>query len=232
MTKGEMDEMEYFNKLYGYDGICWEGNIIDQIRRNEYGWFDFSKSLVDIGAGAGEYPIFSGFRHSYAFEPNKVKQCLIYANMLSHDKYNDIEVLPYAISDNPGIREFSGWTENVQKDCDNINKCTIEYRTLDSFNLQEVGMIKVDIEGYELFALRSGIGTIIRNDYPPLLIELWSDSAIINYMGDDAPEYKDRRDKLLSLLLSLGYIHIINPNLGDWETFFFIHNTHLNGYIQ
>ena len=93
-------------------------------------------------------------------------------------------------------------------------------------------MIKVDIEGYELFAIRSGIGTIIRNDYPPLLIELWSDSAIDNYMGDDAPEYKDRRNKLLSLLHSLGYIHIINPNLGDWETFFFIHNTHMGSYIS
>lgn len=234
MTDEEVNEMNYYLRVHHEDGVCWESNIIDQINENKYGWFDFSKSLIDIGAGAGEYPIFTNFAHSYAFEPNKRKQCLIYANMLSFDKIADIDVIPYAISDTPGIRKFNGWTEDYTK---NSNKpegiYDIEYRTLDSFNLTNVGLIKVDIEGFELFALRSGIGTLIRNNYPPLLIELWQDRGIeLFFKGndDDIAMYKNRRDVLIQLLQDFGYVLIKDPKLGDWETRFLIHESQLNGY--
>lgn len=223
MTKMEVDEMGHYRSLYHTDGVCWESNIMDQIWENKYGWFDFSKSLIDIGAGAGEYPIFTGFAHSYAFEPNKRKQCLIYTNMLSFDKMDNIEVFPYAIGDTPGLKDFNGWSEDpaVTRELNNIYK--IEYRTLDSFNFTNIGLIKLDIEGFELYAIKSGLGTIIRNDYPPILTELWNDSDINNYMGERAYIYMERRDELLDILQNLGYIMI--PEFGDWETKLFIHHS-------
>lgn len=240
MTEEEVGEMEEYRRQYGCDGECWEANIMEQIKENKYGWFDFSKSLIDIGAGAGEYPIFSGFAHSYAFEPNRKKQCLIYANMLSFDRMDNIDVFPYAISDNPGVRGFNGWSE----DLNNIGNSgtdkyldkgivQMEYRTLDSFNLDNIGLIKVDIEGYEYNALRSGIGTIIRNNYPPLLIEIWNDYNIQRWfdkhgMGEF---FLEKKRKLLKLLDNLGYVRI-NDQFGDWETFFFIHKDQLNGYTN
>lgn len=233
MTDEEVKEMDLYMDIHKEDGVCWESNIIDQIKENKYGWFDFSKSLIDIGAGAGEYPIFAGFAHSYAFDPNRKKQCLIYANMLSFDKMDDIEVFPYAISDKPGVREFNGWTEDIDMDewgGEDIHM--IEYRTLDSFNFTNVGLIKIDIEGFELFAIRSGIGTIIRNNYPPLLIETWPDANIESFMGEDAPIYKVRKYTLIRLLQDLGYVLIEDPAFGDWETKFFIHKTRLGGYTR
>lgn len=231
ITKNEVTELEYARGMYGMNLMCWEANIITQIWANKYGWFDRSKNLIDIGAGAGEYPIFAGFKYAYAFEPNKVKRCLIHANMLSYDKIDDIDVIPYAISDNPGVREFTGWSEDVTNlTSENPEVLIGEYRTLDSFNIDNVGLIKIDIEGYEFHALNSGIETIKRSDYPPLLIEVWNPKDILAYFKDKFDEYYDRQCKLLNLLDSLGYVRINDPSLGDWETFFFIHQSHLNGY--
>ena len=240
MTEEEVGEMIYYRGQYGYDGECWEANIMEQIRENKYGWFDLSKSLIDIGAGAGEYPIFSGFVHSYAFEPNRKKQCLIYANMLSFDRMDDIDVFPYAISDNPGVRKFNGWSEylnnfNSFRNDKHLDKGIVqmEYRTLDSFNLDNIGLIKVDIEGFEYNALHSGIGTIIRNNYPPLLVEMWNDDDIRRWFDKQGMSefFLENKRKLLKLLDDLGYVRI-NNQFGDWETFFFIHKDQLNGYIN
>lgn len=229
MTKEEVDEMDYYRKIYGVDCVCWESNIIDQIKENKYGWFDFSKSMIDIGAGAGEYPIFAGFAHSYAFDPNRRKQCLMYMNILSFDMMDKIDVLPYAVGENHEMKDFNGWTEDLT----NTTRCVepvhkVEFRTLDSFDFKNIGLIKADIEGFELYALRSGIGTIIRNNFPPLLIEIWPEADIKSHMKEQAPVYIERRNELLKLLAGLGYTFI--PDLGDWETKFFIHKTQLNGY--
>lgn len=231
MTQREVDELE----MISHDMVCWEGDIIAQIWENKYNWFDFSKSLIDIGAGAGEYPIFAGFSHSYAFEPNKERRCLIYANMISSDHIYDIDVFPYAISDTSGVREFNGWSEDntiSKTNAYNDDKYMVEYRSLDSFNLTNIGLIKIDIEGYEYYAVKSGIGTIIRNKYPPLLIEIWTPEQFESFFKDDDKRliYIERQRNLLDLLHELGYEMILDPSLGDWETKFFIHKDQLNGY--
>lgn len=231
IPKNGVNDLDYSRRRYGFDSICWEANIISQIWENKYGWFDFSKNLIDIGAGWGEYPIFAGFAHSYAFEPNKERRCFIYANMISHDKVSDIDVIPYCISDNPGFREFGGWSE----DPDNTGRpevAIMEYKTLDSFNFENVGLIKADIEGFEYNAIKSGMDTIARNNYPPLLIEVWHDEDLKMYNPKNPQPYLDRKQSLLEMLDKLGYIMISDPNLGDWETKFFIHNTRLGSYKQ
>ena len=232
MTKDEVDEMNIVNNNGKFDMICWEGNIIMQLWSNEYNWFDKSKCLIDIGAGAGEYPIFGGFEHSYAFEPNRKKQALIWANMLSSDKLDEVDVLPYAISDYPGIRAFSGWSEDIDNHPSEKPQY-IEYRTLDSFNIRNVGLIKIDIEGFEYNAICSGLATIVENNYPPLLIEVWDEKNMNGFFPPDKLiDYKNRQQKLLILLDSLGYVKIEDPRFGDWETFFFIHKNQLNGWTK
>lgn len=235
LTEEEVMELKY-SVVRSFDQICWEGEIITQIWENKYGWFDTSKNLIDIGAGAGEYPIFCGFKHSWAFDPNKRKQALIWANMLSHDKLNDITVYPYGISDEPGIRTFNGWSEDIDNSHPHGDIEEIEFRTLDSFKFENVGLIKIDIEGFEYFALKSGVDTLIRNNYPPLLIEVWSDGNIRGFFekhGDDVvKEYLSRKYKLLIFLEALGYVRIEDPRFGDWETSFFIHKDQLNGWVK
>ena len=229
ISKDDIGNLNWAMDQYQFDSMCWEGNIITQIWENKYGWFDFSKNLVDIGAGCGEYPIFAGFAHSYAFEPNKTKQCFLYANMLSHDKVYDVDVLPYCIGDVEKVEVFNGWTSDTDTRFGDAG-VTVEYRTLDSFNIENVGLIKIDIEGFEYYAVKSGLGTIIRNEYPPMLLEIWNDADMEGYFGDRASVYMERRKMLLDMLYRLGYVMINDPELGDWETKFFIHMTRLNGY--
>jgi hypothetical protein len=140
-----------------------------------------------------------------------------------------IDVLPYCISDTPGIRGFTGWSEDMTSE--NLSEQPIaEYRTLDSFNIENVGLIKVDIEGFEYYALRSGIGTIIRSNYPPLLIEVWGTGDIDIYFKEKSDIYKKRQKLLLDMLSEMGYVKINDPGLGDWETKFFIHHTQPGSY--
>ena len=238
MDKDAIEAINWFEHTHQYHILFWEVEIVNQINENKYGWFDPNKSLIDIGAGIGEYPIFSNFRHCYAFEPNRSSRYIMCANAVVHDKIDNIDIYPYAISDNPGTRGFTGWTEDVESGADRLSlgesDQIVEYRTLDSFNFNDIGLIKADIEGFEYNALRSGMGTIIRNDYPPILAEMWSDYSIENdfwrYDTNAAAFYKSQEEKLRKLLSYLGYVRITGSGLGDWETYFFIHETHLNGY--
>lgn len=232
MMQEEVDLVKWNIDNLGMDAICWEGEIISQMWENKYGWFDFSKNMIDIGGGAGEYPTFLNFKHSYIFEPNKEKQYLIGANLLSYDKVYSSDIIPYALSDNPGTRTFNGWSENDEDthQCrDESNKQIVEFRTLDSFNLENIGFIKVDIEGFEYNALHSGIGTIVGNNFPPILTEIWDVGWIKNtYDKETADFYINNQRKLFNMLQTLGYVKI--EGFGNFQTFFFIHHDQLNGY--
>ena len=61
-------------------GMCWEYDIIQKINRNEEGYFDFSKNLIDIGSEDGGYAIYCNFNKNYCFEPNRQMCCLIWTN--------------------------------------------------------------------------------------------------------------------------------------------------------
>ncbi|NCW79130.1 MAG: FkbM family methyltransferase, partial [Oxalobacteraceae bacterium] len=40
----------------------------------------------------------------------------------------------------------------------------------DSLGYQDIALIKIDVEGYELNVLRGGLGTIVRSNYPPVIL--------------------------------------------------------------
>ena len=67
---------------------------------------------------------------------------------------------------------------------------TIRIKTLDSFNIKEKDRfrIKIDVEGFEYFALSGGIKTIKKNK-PVILIE----------------EHNYGNSKVFKLLMDLGY---------------------------
>ncbi len=64
----------------------------------------------------------------------------------------------------------------------------VELRTLDSYHLERVDFLKIDVEGFERYLLE-GARETIRRHHPPMLIEIWPEN----------------RDKVLPLLADLGY---------------------------
>ena len=65
----------------------------------------------------------------------------------------------------------------------------------------------------EYQVLRGGLGTIIRNNYPPILFELWD----VDYFGMT----QEVHDRLVNFLEGLGYE--ILWKWGDYETHLAIH---------
>ena len=215
--RGEYTKTE--NKLFAIchyqpgpaiQGMCWEYDIIQKINRNEEGYFDFSKNLIDIGSEDGGYAIYCNFNKNYCFEPNRQMCCLIWTNMYLHDKVHNTEVYNVFLSDNSkDTIKFDGFaSEKVNEYCtspfgttggnrNNNEVIEINQHLLDEYNIQNVGLIKVDTEGYDYFVLKGGIETIKNNNYPPILFENWR-------IGDYGWS-KENHDRLNDFIKKMGY---------------------------
>ena len=71
----------------------------------------------------------------------------------------------------------------------------IDIDTLDSFQIDGVVLIKIDVEGMELDVLKGGIETIKYNNYPPIMFEAWTHKEW----------FLPRRTELVKFLEDLGY---------------------------
>ena len=196
-----------------------EIGIINKIKENKEGYFDFNKSLIDIGACYGGYSMLLDFKHNYCFEPSKRFMCLLYTNMYIKDKINNTDVYNCCLSDTESIVRYNGFCCEGSNSPDELRfdiygeMHDTQAKILDSFDINNVGFIKIDIEGFEEKALRGGVGTIIRNNYPPILFECWD----VGYYGMT----QEKRDSLFGFLNGLGY-EIIEC-WGDFETHLAIH---------
>ena len=199
---------------------CWELWIIRKIQDNSEGYFDFSKNIVDIGAGLGEYCWALPFKHAYAFEPNKRTIYKLHANTVLHDRVDNVDTYQCLLSDKVEDVGYDGFLNDIGGHiCYDVNKSTVvQSRTLDSFNLNDIGLIKIDVEGMEEKVLRGGLGSIIRNNYPPILFECWN----VGYSGMT----QEKHDSLFNFLKSLGYV--IMEHWGDFETHLAVHKNQLN----
>lgn len=143
--------------------------------------------VIDAGAFVGSHTIamsravgFSG--RVLAFEPC-LKICAECAANLAVNDCTNVELYHYALGDCEQDVEFSileggealahisgGVSKNLSK--------LVEYhelvhmRTIDSFNLNNVSIMKLDVEGRETDVLRGAIETIKRNR-PVIFIESW-----------------------------------------------------------
>ena len=76
------------------------------------------------------------------------------------------------------------------------NQYSVEQRTLDSFNLEfDINLIKVDVEGFELEFFVGASETIRKNNFPPIIFELWSGKSW----------YEEKAEKTKSILIDFGY---------------------------
>lgn len=215
-TAGYITEHDYFDFVNTRtDEFCLEKNIIDKIVRNEEGFFDFSKNLVDIGCEYGIYSMFTDFNHSYMFDGNREKSIIAQFNMLLHGKEGRFTMTNTLLSDRDESINYDGFFT----ECSFVDKgiyrggkqCSAT--TLDAFGIENVGLIKMDVEGMEGKVMMGSVGTIVRNNFPPILFELWE--PYVDELGrrDITQEKIDGTKKLFT---DLGYEIIWR--WGDSET--------------
>jgi len=136
------------------------------------------KVSIDVGASRGLYSYFMGreSRHCLAFEPNPELHAQLRSQAVNTTVYG------YALSDHCTVTELripreggrlrvgAATIEPENRFSAEVVSMKIEARTLDSFDLRNVGFIKVDTEGHELAFLKGAVHTI-RSSRPRMLIE-------------------------------------------------------------
>jgi FkbM family methyltransferase len=136
---------------------------------------------IDIGANAGMYT-YHMLKHSkgvYAFEPNprfisRLLRCfprgVVVHGVALSDAAGESELrIPLGIN-GAGTLEKSNDFGGSYAGSD-VETVKVPMKTLDEFNLDGVGFIKIDVEGYEHSVLCGSAETITRNK-PAMLIEI------------------------------------------------------------
>lgn len=136
---------------------------------------------VDVGAANGVYAIrlCGRAKRVIAFEAQpRLARSL---NAIARADLLDIQVETVALSDHSGSiilrvphNDYGRATveqTNSLDDLTDIDQIAVRTRRLDDYELDNVGFIKIDVEGHELAVLRGGEQTI-RRSAPVLLMEL------------------------------------------------------------
>lgn len=134
------------------------------------------KDVIDAGAANGDTPaIFSKeyeFRNIYAFEPEKDNYTKLLKNM---KKFHLKNVIPINKGVGDGNRKLKITSEEGQSHISVHGDQEIDIVTIDEFvekNNISVGLIKMDIEGFESYAIK-GAEKTIKEQKPILLISIY-----------------------------------------------------------
>lgn len=170
--------------------------------------------VLDIGANLGSYVLpmakrFPDFSF-VCFEP----QPSIYHQLCGNLFLNGVEnvsalnvalgrslstlalSLPnYAADHNVGAFTINADTHaKLRGDTNKGREAKISLKPLDHLSYEHIALIKIDVEGAELDVLYGGLGTLVRNDFPPIIYEAW-----------DFDWYKPQKEAIETFLKELGY---------------------------
>ena len=136
-----------------------------------------TQNSIDIGANLGLFTFFMSraSKHVFAFEPNPYP-----LENLKGLVDSNVTVLPIALGNNDGPVEIKiphhrkGWSSNgaslASKEINDGKIINIQCRKLDSLNIKNIGLIKIDVEGFEIEVIRGAKDTILKNK-PVMIIE-------------------------------------------------------------
>lgn len=186
-----------------------ELNFLEFIRTN----YGIQKSIIDIGANIGNHSLFfSEFLVNdkvYCFEPDAENLELLRQNMSGRN----CEIFDVALSNRKGTANIYSSSEDncgaysleifdtsmaagaPTRIMDSfLVKSGVPIRTLDSYNLQNISMIKIDVENHELYVLHGARKTILKNK-PIVFVE------DLHYLFPAFPA-----ERFHQFFLSVGYI--------------------------
>lgn len=217
-----------------------EKDLIDFCKKH---YTNTNKVFVDIGAHVGSYclSLAENFEKCYAFEPSKDVYNYLIANIGITKLNNKITAYEVALDSDKRhsdyyVRESGNGTSGlklVEKGAlivgDDLGYYSVQTNTLDSYNIRNVGLIKIDVEGYEMSVLKGAVDTIVKNNYPTILFEC-------NYFCSFYPEFEaqglnlqESQKKVFDFLSELGYkIH----KFKDTDMYVATYDNSMKGLLQ
>ena len=163
---------DYYSK-YG----LFENNLIQWCLDN---FSNKNKVFLDVGAHTGTYTISlaKGFKEVYSFECQKMTYYALCGSIALSNLQNVNAInIGLGSAEQEGFKTLKivsndGGGSTVQETNQAVlREETIQIKTLDSFNIDNIGFIKIDIEGNELDMLKGSIQTLKRCEYPTILFE-------------------------------------------------------------
>jgi FkbM family methyltransferase len=171
--------------------------------------------VLDIGANLGTFCVPLARKipklEFHAFEPQRIVNYQLCANVIINSLGNvyayelalsnenaDVELaMPdYTKETNIGAFSIDAEVRKNEYECSTVNTTDrIDLAPLDFFTFNNIRLIKIDVEGHELEVIKGGIGTIKRNNYPPIIFEAWTWK----------PWYQEKRKALFDYLEGHGY---------------------------
>ena len=137
--------------------------------------------MLDIGAHSGTYSVSLAnyCEKIYAFEPQKMTYYSL-CGSIALSNLNNVECINVALGSKEqigtmklNIISLDGGGSSLQdRDTSQIlNTEIVNVKTLDSFNISNIGFIKIDVEDNEIFVLQGAIDTIKKSNYPKIIFE-------------------------------------------------------------
>jgi FkbM family methyltransferase len=191
---------------YGYA----EGALIEWCKEN---CLSAEKNFIDIGAHNGTWSISLGEKavKTYSFECNIEPYCCLCGNIYLKGLCDKVIPHNIGLSNTHEIKQYhirssdgggNGFTELGKiRDESSLIKY-LEVKTLDSFNLENIGFIKIDVEGHEKEVLEGAVNTLKNNGYPSIIFESWAEWREDNEHFIPA---RKLRKELFEYVKSLGY---------------------------
>ena len=169
------------------------------------------ENFVDIGAHIGSWTMTCGqnANHTYSFECNKsVYNCLC-ANLFLKNLSYKIDTYNCGLSNKTGTMNYyrrsvdggeNGLTY-LRESYNNVETDVVKVCKLDDLNLENIGFIKIDVEGHEKEVLEGATETLKNNNFPTFIFESW---ASWRDKEGSCPAIKLRKE-LFEYIKSLNY---------------------------
>jgi FkbM family methyltransferase len=138
--------------------------------------------FLDIGAHTGTYAISLASRSHevVAFEPQRATYYALCGSVAASGLSDKIVCHQCGLGsiEQVGVQSLKivsndgGGSSLLPSENEHIMRYeTIHVHTLDSFNLRNIGFIKMDVENNELNVVRGALDTLRESNYPPILFE-------------------------------------------------------------
>jgi FkbM family methyltransferase len=184
------------NKSYEHALIQWAAEMMDP-----------SKIFLDIGAHVGTWSLAFAkkCRQVHSFEPTPRTFHFLCGNIALNNQ--DETIVPYniALAEEEGCLPIykgseDGGGNSLLPMCNRTPTWMVDVKTLDSYRFRNVGMIKIDVEGFEKNVLQGAQETLKANGYPRIFFESW----VPEREAEGIPS-KSLRAELFEYIESTGY---------------------------
>lgn len=194
-----LDHSIYF---YALRDVAW----LNLFRQIEHDYF-----IIDAGANIGylslKFARLSPNGFVYSFEPDTDNFSQLCANV-NANKFANLKIFKNALGEKPDQRRlyklyaFNPGANRILASSDDLSCPSeiVDVTTLDLFEEREkprrIDLIKIDVEGFELFVLRGG-----RN-----LIQHWKPVLFVELVDQNLQQQNCSAESLVSYIESIGYV--------------------------